>query len=172
MLCEECNRNPATVRYTSIQNGKKVEKSLCAECMHANKLALPFAFSLNDLLAGLFDSGKTQEIQEASDLKCEACGLTYEQFRQSGLLGCAHCYEAFRKPLVPILHRIHGRVQHAGRVPRSAEELMQRKRDIQQLKDQLKEAISQENYEKAAELRDAIRTLEKPAAGKVGEADE
>jgi protein-arginine kinase activator protein McsA len=50
---------------------------------------------------------------------CPRCGLTFGQFRQSGLMGCPACYDAFEGPLGPLLQRAHeGGTHHSGKIPR------------------------------------------------------
>ena len=39
---------------------------------------------------------------------CDQCQITWAEFRQSGLLGCAHDYQMFEKELTPLLQRAHG----------------------------------------------------------------
>ena len=44
--------------------------------------------------------------------------MTWAEFRQSGLLGCAHDYTLFEKDLTPLLQRAHeGATHHVGKVP-------------------------------------------------------
>ncbi|GAE26001.1 nucleotide excision repair protein [Halalkalibacter wakoensis JCM 9140] len=101
---------------------------------------------------------------EAQEVKpsCDKCGMTYEQFTQVGRFGCAHCYKSFEAKLEPILKRVHsGNHKHAGKLPERIGGGIQLQRQIDSLKTELKGLIDQEEFEKAAELRDKIRLLEK-----------
>ncbi|HOE56509.1 MAG TPA: CtsR family transcriptional regulator, partial [Bacillota bacterium] len=58
MLCDECVKRPATVHITKVENGKKSDIHLCEQCaMEKNLLSISTSFSVNDLLAGLLNSG-------------------------------------------------------------------------------------------------------------------
>jgi protein arginine kinase activator len=96
----------------------------------------------------------------SSDTTCEKCGMSFEEFQKVGKLGCSHCYDVFSERLKPILKRLHGAVEHSGKITGKASESIKLSREIQKLKDLLNEAIKNEQYEKAAELRDKIRSLE------------
>jgi len=100
----------------------------------------------------------SKEPQEEA-VRCEVCGLTYTEFQNSGKLGCAHCYEAFSEQLKPLLLRVHGRSQHAGRVPKGHQQERELEQCIAQLKQKMERAVVTENFEEAATLRDEIRTL-------------
>ncbi len=171
MLCEQCKQNQATIHFTQVINGERTEMNLCAECAHAQG-----AFSLQDvssLLSGLLEGMPSRAAQDEG-LRCSRCGLSYRQFSQSGVLGCAQCYRDFRKQLSPVLQRIHGRLQHEGHIPAGMGESLQIKRQIDQKRGEMQSAIEQENFERAAALRDELRTLQEQltpntAIGKEGD---
>lgn len=164
MLCDICGKNPATVHLTEIIDEKMNELHLCEECAKDKSAAMESQFGLSDLLAGMVDFQKplTKE-EELVSVKCPACGLSYADFKKIGRLGCAECYNVFRKYLAPLLKRIHGSNQHIGKSPqkiKSGPRVYKKKGDLQELKDQLQQAIQQENFEEAARLRDAIKAAE------------
>ena len=83
-------------------------------------------------------------------------------FRDTGRLGCAECYQAFGDHLRDLLRRFHGSSQHVGErylVPGVNGEASARSQ-LLDLRDQLRRAVENENFELAAELRDQIRVLE------------
>ena len=161
MLCEKCHQQQATVLMTTIIGGERSEQHLCAACCQKHKQAMTVA-GMNALLASLLQgTGQTT----ASTLRCTSCGQTYEQFRKTGTLGCAQCYEAFRSQLKPMLERIHGRVQHAGRVPRQADELNKARQKLEELRREMESAIASEDFERAAVLRDEIRAMQPAKEG-------
>ncbi|MFN8855015.1 MAG: UvrB/UvrC motif-containing protein, partial [Planctomycetaceae bacterium] len=80
-------------------------------------------------------------------------------------LGCSDCYTAFREELLPLLENIHGDIQHVGKAPRRAPLDSRRRQDLIRLRSELKTAISEESYERAAELRDQIQQLERDLQG-------
>ena len=48
---------------------------------------------------------------------CPACGMRPDDYKRTGRLGCASCYEAFSRQLAPIIRDMHPGVSHAGKVP-------------------------------------------------------
>lgn len=174
MLCQLCNKRPANVHLTKVINGVKTELHVCEQCAHEEGLNLgtqlsgfdiPFSFS--NIFAGLMDSGTGGNLAHMMQkpLKCMECGLDYEQFKNTGRFGCSRCYEAFGDKLEPLIKRIHGNTQHTGKVPKRTGGIIRIKRDIEKLKYELKQAIDNEQYEKAAEIRDRIRKLESSGMG-------
>ena len=169
MTCDLCSKNEATVHLTEVVNDETRELHLCETCAREKGAAAaeqPFAGGLAELLAGLADLGAQLPGGAAVlAIHCSECGLTYEDFKKSGRLGCGACYESFRKVLAPLLKKIHGSAAHAGRVPPPAPAVPAKagadpKPDVLRLKEQLKAAIETELFEEAAKLRDKIRTIE------------
>lgn len=160
--CDNCSK-PATVHLTEIKNGKKVEKHLCEQCAAQNEgLPVKGNTPINELLTNfvLAHSG----LQKETGQSCEHCGITWAEFRQHGLLGCAHDYELFERDLTPLLQRAHeGGTHHIGKVPsrRSAgAPPAKRPVDTGKLRKELSRAVEAEDYERAAQLRDAIRAAD------------
>jgi len=94
------------------------------------------------------------------ELVCKNCGIRYRDFERTGLFGCPRCYDAFFEALKVLLRRIHGSDKHIGSRPFK---LRQRgkSQDLNQLREQLQVAISNQDYEKAAHLRDLIKDIER-----------
>ncbi len=163
MICEHCQQHQATVHYTQVINGVRTEMNLCTACA---QIQGGFALGgVNTLLSGMLENDAPRAETEAT---CSRCGLRYDAFRRTGMLGCAQCYTDFREQLTPVLRRIHGRLQHAGHTPdapatteQSSDvcEDVQRMQSIDTLRRDLQSAIDHEEFERAAELRDALRGL-------------
>jgi len=100
--------------------------------------------------------------QTSDPTTCPTCGLTWMQFKQTGLMGCPHDYELFERKLLPLLKRVQeGANDHMGKVPpRSKTQETDRQVTSLRLRRELQKAIDVENYEKAAHLRDELRTIE------------
>ena len=160
MKCDICDR-PATVHLIEIKGGKKVEKHLCEEHALAEGVAVQVSHPpLTEWLEKFVMKHEAAETTPAS-LQCGECGLSYSRFRKTGLLGCPTCYTTFEDALIPLLERAHeGQTTHFGKVPRQGgdDEVQQRK--LMQLRRQLDDAVANENYERAAQLRDKVLTLE------------
>lgn len=167
MLCNICNKNPATVHLTEIIDEQMSELHLCEDCAHKKSQAMEQQFGLSDLLAGMadFDKPKDETSAMVSAVKCPNCGLTYADFKKIGRLGCGECYNAFKKYLGPLLKRIHGSTQHTGKSPLRVTKVLKKRIDIQELRNRLSKAIESEAFEEAAKIRDQIKDLEKKESG-------
>ena len=163
MLCDICGKNPATVHLTEIIDEQMSELHLCEECARHKSEQMEQQFGLSDLLAGMteFTKSNNKEIETAEAVKCASCGLTYADFKKVGRLGCADCYNTFKKYLAPLLKRIHGSCQHFGKSPIKVTKQLKKKIDMQELRAKLQKAIEAEAFEEAARIRDQIKELEK-----------
>ncbi|GAA4723408.1 UvrB/UvrC motif-containing protein [Brevibacillus fulvus] len=174
MNCEECGKRPATLHLTKIVNGEKTEYHICEQCAKEADVFGGFSnFSINNLLSGLlnFDPMLKKEGAGAKDsqanqkpFRCETCGLTYAQFSKSGKFGCSDCYKFLGDRLDPLLRRIHGNIQHLGKVPERTGGQLKIRKELDQLKEALRKYVVSEEFEKAAEIRDRIRALEQRIA--------
>ena len=156
--CDNCERD-ATVHLTEIIDGQKTERHLCEVCAASEgvtgQAALPISKLLEDFVA------KTQTGARMAELVCEHCGISFLEFRQSGLLGCPNDYDVFADQLAPLLARMHaGFDRHTGKTPGRAAGDEARQVELLRLRGQLKQAVAAEAYERAAELRDRIKCLE------------
>lgn len=168
MLCQICKKKEATISFVKIAGGQKTEIHLCKDCASAygDKFSLfPLPqFGINDLLAGLLNAIDLYHQEEGvtpdKKIECSNCHLTYDQFKQSGKLGCSVCYYDFREQLTPLLRRLHGNSEHVGKIPRQSKNRLNKIRKIKQLRKELQELVLKEEYEKAAKTRDEILKLE------------
>lgn len=162
MKCDNCSKN-ATVHLTEIKAGKKIEKHLCEGCAAQNEgLPVKSHMPINELLTNfvMTHSG----LQKETTTGCDQCGITWAEFRQSGLLGCSNDYQVFEKDLTPLLQRAHeGMTHHVGKVPtrRGGSGVpVKRQVDLTKLRKELTKAVESEDYERAAKLRDQMRQAE------------
>ena len=160
MLCEACKQTQATVHLTEIVNDQMTELHLCEACANQKGAQVESQFGLSDLLSGLAGFSKTEEPEEVSTKTCPTCGMTYEDFRKVGRLGCAECYTTFKRNLGNLLKRIHGSPIHLGKSPARLVKPAKAKTELAELKRKLERAIADEAFEEAAQLRDQIRRME------------
>ena len=161
MMCDECGKRRATVHLTEIVDGKAVQKNLCDEC-YGHQEDLP-ELSPSHVFAQLIEA-VAPELKELSSKTCPECGTNYLEFRQTMKLGCPHDYEVFDKALEQLLERIHGSVEHVGKVPKNLASAKGWKKDavsgqLEMLERKMQKAVEKEEYEKAAELRDQIQQI-------------
>lgn len=179
MFCEKCQKNQASVHMQQFLNGQKVELHLCQEC--AFKLDNPeMLVSLENIFKGFLDQlntkyfanpaapGAAGQIKSMKPTKaCSRCGMTFNKFKTGGRLGCDVCYQSFAKEVEVLLKNVQGSTRHEGKYPRRMGAGVINKRQVNELRSQLKKAVEEENYEEAARLRDEIRVLEQPVQTEV-----
>ena len=168
MLCEHCQQRPASVHFTRIVNGTKKEEYLCEQCAREKEfweLSIEPEFSIHQLLGAMLGTMGPGTRSESAIVPCPQCGLTFAEFKKTGMLGCSQCYRTFSRQLEPILRRIHGSTQHKGKLPARKGKSLRQQRRIEELKEQLAEAVRNEQFEEAARLRDQIRALQNSQGG-------
>lgn len=161
MLCDSCRERDAEVHLTRIVDNAVTQLHLCETCARAQgvetTLAVP-KHPLGDILQAV-QQGAATPAEDA--VACSFCGATPRDFRGTGRLGCAHCYDAMETSLRELLRRLHGSSRHVGRryEPPSAH-VAHKPDSVHDLQDRLERAVAAEQFELAAELRDRIRVLE------------
>jgi protein arginine kinase activator len=162
MVCDNCGGGDAVVHLTQIVNNEMSTYHLCEQCAAEKGLETtpePMHFPLTDFLAQMGEESTTQAPGPTES--CSFCGLTFADFRETGRLGCPHCYETFETHLRSLLRRIHGGTQHMGKVylpPDPTVSEMEKR--LEALRRKLQRAVDAEDFERAARIRDQIRTLE------------
>jgi protein arginine kinase activator len=170
MICQNCQKNAATVLVTEIAPRPKSESGagaqpevheqhLCEVCAQA--LDLPYASISKKSPVDIWKllQLSANQARKKPGPACPSCGMTLEEFRKKGRLGCPQDYEVFRSHLAEVLERVHGAVQHSGRIP-GAPTAPAGEGRIDLLRQELENAVRSEAYENAARLRDEIRAIE------------
>ncbi|MDR1885652.1 MAG: UvrB/UvrC motif-containing protein [Synergistaceae bacterium] len=186
MLCSNCGKREVEVLIKQVINQEVQNLSLCKVCAEELGFIAPdipsitISFSLNEPDAQR--QRKTRRIQQNhrkqealhDSLVCSGCGLEYGKFRETGRLGCPKCYEVFRFPLGAWLQKEQGAESHwdgSGILSdlevvleqpgalRSGRLKDERCENIMRLKSEMEDAVSREEYERAAELRDMLGPL-------------
>lgn len=196
MICDQCNVNDASIQMRLTRNGETIDLNLCPTCaakMQTVGGALPSLFdsffspswpSSDHLTPAMFglDFDREQGQLHRQTKACPVCGQRYEDFRKTGLLGCAACYETFKPWLEQVLKRVQRDTRHIGHRPgltanteSSSEDVNNKnQKDIEGisakaaepkdklsvLKMELSQAVEAEDYHRAAQLRDQIQGLE------------
>ena len=137
MKCTQCGR-PAS-KYQIAAGGKTREAVLCPACYAA--------------------------LTAREGRRCPACGMTLEEYRRTGLVGCAECYRFFRRELLPAVKEIQGGTAHTGKTPaadagENYELLLERARVRARL-----EELKKGDEAEAERLGEQVRALNKAIRG-------
>jgi protein arginine kinase activator len=160
MKCQRCPKQ-ATLHITEVLGDERFEElHLCEECA---KKYLYEPTPVPPQPAGKKAQKAAAGVEASDDLggkHCEACGIKFVEFRNTGRLGCPHDYDAFKDDLVQLLESIHGDTRHQGKVPRRQPKAKSDQLELAGLRKKLHQAVTAEAYEEAARIRDRIRQLE------------
>lgn len=175
-LCQICGQRKATIIVSTNVNGVKSEQHLCAHC--ANRLN-----EGEDFMSEFFNSvNMFSSLMGASPYRktarvCSKCGTTERDVRKNFRLGCSECYDTFADIVEQMYKQMRGKPYH-GRTPNdtvveSAREAIRGAEDAKAkakirpvdeataLQEQINEAVRQENYALAAQLKDKLDSLKK-----------
>jgi len=174
MTCDFCKKNIATIHLIRVQNDNVEKVNICSEC------ARDFSFfseedfykDLSNILAKIFQSdqdttmlNRVQKSLVDLDVKnnksCPFCGTDLKKIKKLGKMGCPHCYNEFRRILLPIIKTIHQDIEYRGKIPGTVPRQVKLEKSISDLRNRLKKEIFVENFEEAARIRDEIKQLEK-----------
>ncbi|HPD47587.1 MAG TPA: UvrB/UvrC motif-containing protein [Anaerohalosphaeraceae bacterium] len=160
-----CNERTATIHLTEISEGMRMESHLCEICAQKQGLAVKSQIPLNELLSTLLaaqsESQTEAAAETAADVRCPVCGMTFKKFIQKSHLGCHNDYKAFGEPLKAVIQKAqNGSLRHRGKVPAAAPAATRDQIRLINLRQQLEEAVRNEDYETAAKLRDMMESMQ------------
>lgn len=188
MLCDNCGKKEANVKYSENINGVKREFNLCEECSKKLgigeinfKMPIDFYSFFGDFMEDFATPEFMPLFSDIKTLKCNECGYTFDDIVNTGRLGCANCYDVFEDRLDPIIRKIQNSNRHIGRIGKILDSRIEKRQEkidnknienkekvankqnneLENLQLELKEAIKDERYEEAAKIRDRIKEIEK-----------
>ena len=161
MICDLCKDGEAVIQLTEIEGSGVRQLHLCEKCAAERGVETTIGASKPQISNFLQTIHEQMPGAKGEPVACPFCSSTLADFRQTGRLGCAHCYEAFESSLRDLLRRVHGNSRHIGRryvAPLPSE--LPHVSSVTELRDRLKRAIESEQFELAADLRDKLRGIE------------
>ncbi len=153
-VCSTCGKK-ATIFVSQVDAfGKVTQKKFCLYHAITAGLFHPKAWELLD--------GASMLHNPASELVCR-CGMSASLLRSKGRAGCPLCYTTFAGLIKPLLPKIQNATAHAGKAPHGEPFQIPLRRRVELLERAMKAAVSLEDYEEAAVIRDQLASLQKPA---------
>lgn len=172
MLCERCKTREANILYTEIKDGVRKEHHFCTVCakeMDFSQYSDIFdgEFPLSKILSGLFRvENKSNDNIRYKNIKCPSCKMSYQEFIDKQKFGCKDCYEVFNLFIAENIKQLQGSDIHIGKKPKKilkasdVDKIIIKDDDrIADLKEKIRIAILNEQYEKAARYRDEIKNI-------------
>lgn len=175
MKCQKCQNREATTHIKRVINGEFEEYDLCSECAKEmgygnlfHDFTSSFADDFNSLFGSFFENALPARTQAT---RCDTCGSSYNDIQRTGMMGCADCYNIFYKEIMPTIRKVHGNTTHCGKNSaafkaeraKTAVEKPEEKEplnELDKLQSELNTAVENQEFEKAAELRDKIKDME------------
>jgi protein arginine kinase activator len=143
--CDECGLFPANINLTRIQGNESKSLCLCEACAKQHGIHVTPG-----------DAELPNSIPEVAEERvCASCGLKLSDFTGKGWLGCAACYRVFDKEIEEFFRRVHGSLVHNGKKYHK----VYGGNDFRRLRHELDNAIMNEEFERAALLRDELHGL-------------
>jgi len=173
--------NPKIIHITDVGLGYTAEKAydLCQVCTMGKmqpkpQEVSPIVKNIFELLKLLITTKIKSQVQEPPPQSlpittppvalpsCPGCGMTPLEIIHAKRLGCSQCYDFFKNELMPVIVRIHKATEHTGKHPKHKNAIMDNMPIAEQVKLvelQMKQAVDQEQYEKANELKNKLALL-------------
>ncbi len=161
MTCDSCDQ-PATVFLSQKNKDGSIHKmNLCPACAQASQAEDSTGYALAEMLTGFSEEATAvQQGDKRPANACPACGFTIAHLKKTGRLGCPDCYSIFGKSVSGMLEKMHRSAEHKGKRPQNIPEPAT---SLATLEDELASAVQNEDYEKAASLRDRIQKQQESA---------
>ena len=159
MKCEHCGKNEVTFIYQSNVNGTVTEKHLCGECARELGYAKQFAARnqrmMQDFFGNSFFGGSL-----LSDFFSPMPSLMSRMNRM-----LENPFDDFFTEMPVLGEKTPQQAEKDARkqeslVGREEEETFNRQRKLNALRMEMRKAVEEENFERAAQLRDEIRGME------------
>ena len=179
MKCQRCKEQDATIQIVQNHGAANQQKIiLCSSCAEKLGVSVP-SFStqpeqtvnslLNHLIGQYFGYVNKPEKRKPVE-SCSHCGMTVEEFRKKGRLGCSACYATFSEVLDSIFPKIQLQsTRHKGRANGEAVQVdLQEKSQlennketgIEKKKSVVKKKASDLSPKKTAEIQDPCKKKE------------
>jgi protein arginine kinase activator len=161
MLCDNCRERDSVITLTRSDAQGVTELHLCEKCAAERGIETQLSSPKQPLTDFILSVQKQLPASAVEGTRCSFCSGTLRDFRNTGRLGCAYCYSAFEPTLRDLLRRVHGNSRHQGkRYQAPLPDVAEGATVLAELRDRLRRAVEQEQFEEAARLRDQIKVLE------------
>ena len=155
--CDKCGKQ-SVYRSTLIVNGVSQTTNLCRDCAIKEGVFVDEPTSLFDEFFSPFVG--FVPFERVEDVVCPVCKTTLKQFKTSGLLGCANCYDVFSKEISKIIGKIAAHSEHKQESIKQTKTKQSNENKIDELKRELAQAVKEERYEDAGKIKKQIQKLE------------
>lgn len=161
MVCDICKTGDAVIQLTEVEGKGVRQLHLCEKCAAERGVETTITAPKPEITSFLQTVHQQMAVSQGDAARCTFCSGTLKDFRTTGRLGCAHCYDAFEMSLRDLLRRVHGNSRHIGRKYEApSADSTETAGTANELRAQLLRAIQGEQFEQAANIRDQLRGME------------
>ena len=162
-LCGDCGQRQAEFHSIKIINGIQQHRHLCAVCQSKIKSDFSNIKTAVDMLFSNFASfANESDMPKTRSLVCTMCGITSDDFINTGILGCSNCYNVFNEYLIPVIKKVQsGATSHRGKLSANENFSINNNSndDYARLALELRRAVEHERYEEAAAIKEKLNKL-------------
>ena len=158
MKCEKCGKAEATCHYSSNINGKITESHLCPECAGQAEWGRGFFDETDRMFQNMF--GGFDELFGGMRRMMPSFGFD-RFFGMPSLMPARGALGLRERPAQTGTQAAAPATETPQPTETAADPELSRRREINELREQMKAAAEAEEFEKAAEIRDKLRELEK-----------
>jgi len=157
-LCEECLCRDANIHLMQITGAAQQSVFLCEECARKHGISISFDDGPEEQRTA--EPERPEEMVD--DRECSECGMKFSDYSGNGRFGCPSCYAVFASEIIALQRRFDDAADYRGKRHRQEMPMVVRNEqdDLLLLQNELENAVRNEQFERAAFLRDAINHLD------------
>jgi protein arginine kinase activator len=160
-LCDACKEHEGVVRIAQSFGRRTSEVWLCERCSKQHGIeSRPVFGGVGELISGLIDragyAGRSTTVT-----RCPTCSTSFAAIKRSGRVGCSDCYKSFGEQIGRLLTRAAGATRHTGKSPARLSKYKRAFVDRERLRRDLDDALTSEDYERAARIRDSLHSIDR-----------
>ena len=157
--CDRCG-NSSVYHSKLIVNGVSQSTNLCRDCAIKEGVFNNQPTNMFDDILSSFSS--FLGFEETSEIVCPVCKTSLREFKTTGRLGCANCYETFREEINNVVKRIAPFEKHKQEEikQKTKAKKLTKEEKIANLRQEMAQAVTEERYEDAAKIKKQIAKLE------------
>ena len=148
MKCQNCGKNEVNFHYSSNVNGNITQAHLCSQCAAQAGYDLGSMFSTRSMFGDFFGTTAGQRLMPATMLDFDPMSM-FITWPQARALPTGQC-ECDGTCETPIQENPMANI----------DEDMQKRRELNIMREQMRCAAENEDFEKAAEIRDRLKEME------------
>lgn len=157
MKCQFCKEKEATIYIQELFGNDSININVCDDCASKYNIIEDYLnLKSSDSFQNIKLKKKTNRIKNIEQTECSYCGYHITDYFDTLSLSCPNCYSEFKATIKNTVKNIHSKNKHKNYRSKEYIKLLKKENKIKQLEIKLNDLIREEEYEKAASVRDII----------------